>query len=374
MRIKNYLLAFSFFCLFFSNIFSIHAARIEDTSHVYCVILAGGVGERLWPLSRQHKPKQFLEIQDNQTLLDQAIQRVAALAETKNIYVSINKQHEPTLMNFFSNKIGGVIVEPGSRNTGPAILLCCMEIYKKDPEAIIIFLPSDPFIPVDDNHKFKLALKEAIKFVQDNDHITLLGVQPTFPATGYGYIEFDDGGYKKPYPIKKFHEKPSLDNAQKYMESKKMLWNIGMFCGKASVFMDEYRKLAPEIYQGVTDYLLGISEYALIKSESIDYAIMEKSHRINVLPVDFSWCDVGNIEVFLTIKDQAGSLDATHTLQHESKNNIVDVPKKLVALVGVEDLCVVETDEVLMIIKKGEAEKVRNIVKQLKEQGLNNYL
>ncbi|MDR3551345.1 MAG: sugar phosphate nucleotidyltransferase, partial [Candidatus Babeliales bacterium] len=150
-----------------------------NSSHVYCVILAGGIGERLWPLSRQNKPKQLLKIQDDQTLLDQAIERVALVISQSNIFISTTQQHKETIEDLFGNRIGGVIIEPGLRNTAPAILLCCLQLYQKDPEAIILFLPADPFIPQKENAKFAQCLEYAFDFASQHDRITLLGVKPT---------------------------------------------------------------------------------------------------------------------------------------------------------------------------------------------------
>lgn len=349
-------------------------AKIMDKEHIYFVILAGGSGERLWPLSRQSKPKQLLAVGDEQTLLDQAINRVQPLAFRETIWVSTTKQHAPSIEKEVGKDVGRVLAEPGSRNTGPAILYSCFEIYKKDPEALIVFLPADPFIPSKDNEKFVQFLEHAIDFTAHNDAITLLGVKPTYPATGYGYIEFTSGSQMAPYPVKKFHEKPSLESAKHYLESGNMLWNIGMFCGKASVFMEEFKAHAPEIYQGVSDFVNGKIPYETIKSDSIDYAVMEKSKRVAVLPVDFAWWDVGNIEIFLSIKDQYGALNKEKIVSTESENNLIDVPNKLVALIGVNNLCVVQTDEVLLITKREDAEKVRAIVKSLKQGSLKNYL
>ncbi len=372
---KKNILLIGILCLIFSHFFACASLQANQAyPHVYCVILAGGVGERLWPLSRQQKPKQLLEIQDNQTLLEQAIDRVVSLVGYKNIMISTTKQHESAIKNMFDGRIGGIIVEPGLRNTGPAILLSCLELYEKDPEAMIVFLPSDPFIPSNDNVKFCQALEHAIQNVSNHNQITLLGVRPTYPATGYGYIEFDKNKLHPPYGIKKFHEKPVLATAQEYIKSNSMLWNISIFCGKATVFINEYKNLAPEMYQGLINYLAGKSSYDEVKSDSIDYAIMEKSRNISVLPVDFDWCDVGNIEVFLSIKKQLGSLNEENVIKTESTNNLVDVPKKLVALIGVHDLCIVETDEVLLITKREEAEKVRDIVKQLKQKEFHEFL
>lgn len=376
MKIKFF--ASALICLLvapFLTIANVKSKRRADAdSHFYCVILAGGVGERLWPLSRQQKPKQLLEIQDNQTLLEQAVTRVESLVHAKNILISTTNQYKETILELLNGRIGGVIVEPGLRNTGPAILLTCLEIYERDPEAVIAFLPSDPYIPLQDNAKFVHDLRFALEHSLQNNQITLLGVRPTFPATGYGYIEFDNHFDHPPYKVIKFHEKPLFPIAQKYLASQNMLWNIGIFCGKASVFINEYRKSSSEIFLGVMNYFVGKSSYEEVKSDSIDYAIMEKSQNIAVLPVDFDWCDVGNIEVFLSVKNKLDSLKTDNIIQTGSTNNLVNVPKKLVALIGVQDLCIVETDEVLLITKREESEKVREIVKQIKQQELHEFL
>jgi mannose-1-phosphate guanylyltransferase len=349
-------------------------AKVMDKQHIYFVILAGGSGERLWPLSRQSKPKQLLAVGDEQSLLDQAISRVESLAPKEQIWVSTTAQHAASIEKEVGKRVGRVLAEPGSRNTGPAILYSCFEIYQKDPHAVIAFLPADPFIPTKDNNNFSQFLEHAIDFVSQNDSITLFGVKPTFPATGYGYIEFAAGDQMAPYQVKKFHEKPALDVAQKYIESGNMLWNVSIFCAKVSVFLEEFSKNAPEMFQGVQDFVNGKKGYETVKADSIDYAVMEKSKRVTVLPVDFAWWDVGNIEIFLSIKEKYGALDTEKIVSTESFNNLIDVPNKLVALIGVNDLCVVETDEVLLITKREDAEKVRAIVKSLKQGSLRNYL
>ena len=152
-----------------------------------------------------------------------------------------------------------------------------------------------------------------------------------------------------------------------------MLWNIGMFCGKVSVFMREFKQEVPEIFEDISNYVRGEIAYDQVKAASIDYAVIEKSRSICVLPVSFSWCDVGNLEVFLMIKEQYGVREQNCITSH-AKNNLIDVPGKLVALIGIDDLCIVETERVLLLAKRGEAEKVRAIVRQLKNGGRNEYL
>ena len=355
-------------------ILSVYAQEdVVSKPNVYYVILAGGSGQRLWPLSRKKQPKQLLSLGSEATLLDQAINRVLMLTYEDFIWVSTTKELEASIRASLSGRIGNISVEPGSRDTGAAILLNCFEIYERDPNAVIVFLPADPFIPVRDNKKFAGFLEHAVDFVSTHDKITLLGVEPTHPATGYGYIEYDTATDGAPYPVMKFREKPSAEVAQQYLEKGNMLWNISIFCAKASVFLQEFKTYAPEIYAGVQQYKDGEASYDTVKAESIDYAIMEHSKQVHVLPVDFSWCDVGNIEVFLSLKQQYNTLD-NNFIAVESSNNLVDVPKKLVALVGVEDLCVVETDDALLITKRNKAERVRSIVKLLKNSRFDNYL
>jgi len=340
--------------------------------NVYFVILAGGSGTRLWPLSRQEKPKQFLEVGENKTLIEQAIERVSSLVPKENIWISTTKSHVKNINEYVGDKIGNIVVEPGLRNTAPAILLACMELYKENPEALVIFLPSDPFIP--DIQTFVKYVRDAISFIEHNRNITIFGIKPTYPATGYGYIEFDNKSKKDaPYPVLKFHEKPKLEVAKNYITKDNMVWNICMFCGQVEVFLDEFKTYAPEIFDGVKKYVDGQGSYNDVKSDSIDYAIMEKSKNIFVIPSDFPWCDVGNIEVFLTIQKQNMQLD-NNVVSVDSENNLVDVKDKLVALVGVDNLCIVETNGIILVTKRNKAEKVKLVVQQIKNSKNSKFL
>lgn len=347
--------------------------KMINKPNVYYVILAGGSGQRLWPLSRKKQPKQLLVIGSECHLLDQAINRLLMLSYEDYIWVSTTKEYAQAITDAVGNRVGHVSIEPGSRDTGPAILYNCFEIYARDPDAIIVFLPADPFIPTKDYKKYAECLELAVNFVSQHDTLALLGVMPTFPATGYGYIEYEKTSDHALYPVIKFREKPSLEVAQQYLEKGNMLWNIGVFCAKASVFLQEFKTHAPEMYSGVQQYREGTLPYNKVKSESIDYAIMEHSKSVHVLPADFSWCDVGNIEIFLSLKQQYNTLD-NNFIAIDSHNNLVDVPKKLVALVGVEDLCIVETEDALLITKRNKSERVRNIVNLLKTSRFDNYL
>lgn len=342
--------------------------------HVRCVVMAGGSGTRLWPFSRESKPKQLLPMCSDATLLEQALDRITPLASKEHIWISTTVQHEKNITDAVGKRVGRIVAEPGSRNTGPAILLSAMQIYEQDPDAIIIFLPADAFIPQRDAKKFTEFLQHAIDHAMHTDEMVLLGVQPTHPATGYGYIEFDkEGRDQSPYLIKHFREKPSLEVAERYVEQGNYLWNISIFCAKASVFVAEFKEHAPQMFAGVDAYIKGQASYSSVVADSIDYAVMEHSKRISVLPVDFSWCDVGNIEVFLSLKQQYNTLDANF-IAYDAHRNLVNVPGKLVALVGVDDLCIVEVDDALLIVKREDAENVRYIIKLLKQGGYTRHL
>ncbi len=344
----------------------------EQHVNYYGIVLAGGVGERLWPLSRRDNPKQFLSVDSQKTLLDQSIERLALTIPPENLWLVISQQHCHQLSA--SMKVGNVLIESNGRNTGPAILFACLELYKKDPNAVVIFVPADPYIPASDYALFAKYVQQSLDFVAQHDVIGLLGVKPTYPATGYGYIEFNENRNKKGlYKVERFHEKPSSKLASFYVQMPHMLWNIGMFAGKVSVFIDEFQRTAPDLYNEVIAWQTGEKKYDEITNISIDYALMERSDRAWVLPVDFSWCDVGNVDVFLTIK-RTLQKNLNSVIEVNSKNSLVDVPSKLVALVGVDDLCVIETDDALLIVKRSEAEKVRNVVAKLKETNQTSYL
>lgn len=350
---------------------------INEGFVVYFVILAGGDGERLWPLSRKDKPKQFLSLYGDKTLLEQAVERAALCGSPKsNIWVTTSAYHENAVRECLGDSVGMILVEPSARNTAAAMIFSCEHIYLKDPAAYVIFLPADPFIPPSEYSLFIDGIERAIQFVKHHQVIALFGVKPQYPATGYGYIEYDPQHKLSDFELCKvttFHEKPILSVAQHYLEKSYMLWNLSMFCSSVSFFLKEAELHCPAVVSGVRSALYNFDHYETIDAVSVDKAMIEKSENIWVLPMDFTWYDVGNVGVFLSLKEQAEG-EQKNVMYVNAKNNLVNVPHKLVALIDVHDLCVVETDDTLLISRRDTIENVKQLVGLLKKEGRNSYL
>ncbi len=345
--------------------------------NIYFVILAGGSGTRLWPLSTSQCPKQLLVLANGKTLLEQTIELVRAYHKTPaQVWISTSRSHAPFIEKAIRPLVDHIIIEPEACNTGPSILYTCLQINTIDPDAIILFLPADSYIPQQDTSQFVTAIEQTLAFAISHEAIALLGAKPTRPATGYGYIEYLSEHVDAAtglHRVKKFHEKPSQEIAQEYIKQTTMLWNIGIFAAQVAVFLHEFKIHAPKLYQTIFDAFHQNTSFNGVPSISIDYALIERSTCVWVLPVDFSWCDVGNVSTFLSLKQQTGGL-TEKLLTHNASNNLVDVPDKLVALVGVDNLCVVQTEDVLLILHSNEAENVRSIVDQLKKQKWHQYI
>ncbi len=334
---------------------------------VYFIILAGGSGERLWPLSRHRHPKQLIPFLDKKSLLEQTIERILPLTPDKEgIVVVTNQDHYQAVDQLVGSRVGHIIAERAGRNTGPAILLACHHIMQKDPQAIIVVLPSDAYVP--DRDAFCATISLGIDHLNIADDLVMFGLKPTHPATGYGYLQTDilqpifDG---KGYRIAQFHEKPDLICAQEYVERGDMLWNIGIFAAAVDTFMREFAVHAPDLTADVLRYLSGECAYKDVRSISIDYAVIEKSSKVVVFPASFEWSDVGNLNVFLTLQARY-SPDALPVINFDGTGNLASTKQKLVVCVGVSDLCIVETDDVILVTQKHTAENVKKVLPQVK--------
>lgn len=345
---------------------------------LFIVILAGGKGERLWPLSRQLRPKQFLPFQGSTSLLETTIARIAPLAPPSQRILVTTQELQNKIPQTTASEIGLILSEPEGRNTAAAIALVTLALKKLHPQAHLVFLPADHAI--NDEEQFRQDLTTAINSSAADNSITLLGLKPLYPATGYGYIEYHQNSddqkntpLDQAHPVKKFHEKPSLSTATGYLQNPFMLWNLGIFCGPLAVFDQELKKHAPEVHEAMEKYLNSTASYQDVPSISFDHAVMEKSNKVTVLPARFDWSDVGNLETFLTLQHQDPTTKATVISVH-SEHNIVSAPGKLVALVGVDNLCIIETDDALLITKRCDVEKVKLIVQDLQKLKKQEYL
>lgn len=336
----------------------------------YGVVLAGGGGKRLWPLSRKKKPKQFISFNENKTLLENTIDRIQTLVSPEALWVVTTQEHELSVKRFGGSFVSYILNEPASRNTAPAVMLTVLEIYKKDPHSVIFFVPADHYIP--DTSMFIHAMKQAIKHAMAYDDIVLLGVQPYKPASEYGYIEYGSLLHNNVYNVSKFHEKPQPEIAEKYVQANNMLWNTGIFCAKAEVFMRECAICAPNLLESLQEYQIGKRSYESLADQAFDVAILEKTKNCAVVPVNFKWSDVGNLEQFIMAKHEQN--DQTLLVNYKASNNLVEGTAKLVVLLDVHDLCVIETEDTLLISRRNETDQVKNVLEHLKDQGYDQYI
>ena len=341
---------------------------------IYFVILAGGQGQRLWPLSRKNNPKPLIPFLGKTSLLEQTINRIESLTQSnKNIIIITALEQLDSVKNLVGDKVGQIISEPVGRNTAPAILLSCLKIKEENENAVVVVLSADHFIP--ETEKFQQYLNSAIDFASENNELAIFGLKPRYAATGYGYIQADlDKKIEnfESYKVLKFHEKPNQDVADLYIECCYMFWNVGIFVSNLKTFLNEFEKHHPELVNNMQSYLKTGNDYENLKSISIDYAVMEKSENVVVFPADFEWYDIGNLDVFLTLQ-QKHYQKQKNVIDIDSQNNLVKT-KKLAVLIDVEDLCVVETDEVVLISKRDKVEKVKNVVGILNEKKLRELL
>lgn len=349
------------------------------------MILCGGGGERLWPLSRKKKPKQFISFSKNGTLLEQTIKRVSpVVSDKKRVGIVTTEKQIELLSDQVRENVGIVIKEPAGRNTAPAILYSLFELEKKDKDAIVVFLPADSFVAEDE--MYQTYVNKAIEYAQMNEKIVTLGVIPTRPATGYGYIQAVVDKHSTVtcgliYEVSQFHEKPDKKTAERYMNQGNMFWNISVFIAKVSVFINECKTCAPQLFEQMKDFLSNKISYDALESISIDYAVMEKSKNVSVLPCDFEWSDVGNLDVFLSLQQRLckkrGDIEIINI---ESDKNLVQLSqndgdkKKAVVFLGVDDICLIEDDNVILVAHRREVEKVKQVLQTLRKKSLEEFI
>lgn len=348
------------------------------------VLLAGGSGNRLWPLSRDLYPKQCINLTcDDKTLIQQTLERVRHFDECDNAIVVCNTQHrflvgQQLMSSGFSAK---VILEPLAKNTAPAIALAAMEVSENDPDAILVVLPADHLM--EDQSAFHSALQQAVVKARENK-LVAFGIVPQYPETGYGYIEAVN--YGEISAIKAFHEKPDSETANHYLASGRHYWNSGMYVFKASAFLDELQRLQPALFQCIKDAMekkyhdldfIRIDEAAFshCPSISIDTGLMELTDSGVVVPYHGDWSDMGSWDSVYDIqeKDTGGNVLQGDVMLHNVTNSLVRAENRLVAAVGIDNLVVIDTPDALLVMARDHAQSVRHIVEALKRQGRSEH-
>ena len=332
------------------------------------IILCGGSGTRLWPLSRTLFPKQFIKLFDEKSLFQLTIERNSKLCES-NFIVSNSEQYFLALEQeeeVFKKTKSSYLLEPVGRNTAPAIALACMAL---DPEEIVLVTPSDHLIK--DESAYKEVILKAKKEVEENSLATF-GITPSYPEVGFGYIEANG------LDVTSFKEKPDLETAQSYIDQGNYYWNSGMFMFKAGVFLEELKKYSPAIYEtseiafnkkiNISDlqFKIKTEDMLNIPEDSIDYAVMESSDKVKVIPSDIMWSDLGDFNALSNEIDEMTPEDSK-AIEIDSTNNLI-ISNKQVATIDIEGLVIIDTPDALLVSKKESTQKVKNVVNELKKQ------
>lgn len=350
------------------------------------LIMAGGRGTRFWPLSRERHPKQFLRITGQRTLFQEAVYRLLPYLDVSDVYVVCGQQYaEQALEQVPELTQEQVIVEPAARNTAPCIGLAASYLKQRYPNEVMAVLPADHVIS--DEVGFHRALAVADTLAREGWLITF-GIKPTYAATGYGYVEragaIGEGLGQEAYRVARFIEKPDRETAQQFMANPSFSWNSGMFVWTIDGILAEIDQVMPELGAALKEIERNVGDEERIRTifggipkTSIDYGVMEKTERAGVIPCDFGWSDVGSWKALkdLTESDAAGIISEGPYEAIQSVDCIISAPpSKLVALVGMNDVVVVDTEEVLLICSGEHTEDVKKVVEKLKEEGLDKYL
>lgn len=351
-------------------------------SNLYGLILAGGSGSRLWPLSRELYPKQLLNIQNTESLLQATFERLKEIMPSERIISMTGVKHLSNVKYQLSKITGQPVVlsEPISKNTAPAIILAAKYVSDKtSQDPIILVVPSDHLIK--DIPNFVKTVKEGEK-VAEQGFIVTFGIKPSYPETGYGYINVTDTKIENGFKVNKFVEKPDEELARKYISEGNYYWNSGIFMFKASVLLDEARKNSPDIYTKLSDFDFKSSDeipfvkYEKMPSISIDYALMEKSDKIALVKLESDWNDLGSWKSIYDVsdKDIDGNVTVGHIIDKGSKNSLMYSSSKLVATIGLEDMVIVETEDAILACKSDKTQEVKNIFETLKKQNDDTHL
>lgn len=350
--------------------------------------MAGGIGSRFWPISRKNLPKQFIDVLGTgSTLIQQTYKRFEEIVPTENIFIITNKEYlnlvKEQIPNIWDSRI---IAEPAIRNTAPCVAYASFVLNSINKNAKCIVAPSDHLITND--REFLDTINACFNYVEKNDSLVTLGIKPSRPDTGYGYIQYtpsdSDSGFCE---VKTFTEKPSIEIAQTFIESGEFLWNAGIFSWSLKAIMNRFEKHLPEIHQlfSEIDFSKNIADisdeiekaYGMCPSISLDYGIMEKDDNVSVYPSSFGWNDLGTWKSLWDVskKDSADNVKVGNNIHYYDSNNnlIFNESKKLVIASGVENLVIVDSADILLVMNKENEQELRNVVSDLKSKFKDKY-
>lgn len=351
------------------------------------LIMAGGRGERFWPKSRKTLPKQFLSLTgDGKTMIQLTVERILPLVEMDDIYIVTNKDYRQLVREQLPEiPERNILCEPVGRNTAPCIGLGAMHINQKYDDAVMMVLPSDHLIK--QKKLFVDILGQACEIAEEDGNIVTVGITPSYPETGYGYIKFLTEKKKgSAFKVEKFVEKPNMEKAKEYLASGDYLWNSGMFMWKVSTILNKMQTLLPQIYQKLTQIgeAIGTPEedkvlqeiFPTVESISVDYGILEKTDSIYTLPGDFGWDDVGSWLAVSRVRgtDENNNVLTGNVLAVDTTDCVVEAQEKLIATVGLKNLIVVDTKDAMLICEKEKANDIKKVLETLRNDDRQEYL
>jgi mannose-1-phosphate guanylyltransferase len=352
---------------------------------MYAVIMAGGKGTRFWPKSREKMPKHLLDIVSPMTIIQETVERIAPLIPEENILIVTGENQSDELMRQVPRiPQENIIIEPLGRNTAPCIGLAALHIRRKSPHDVMAVLPADHLIH--DASRLCYILSIAADMASSGDYLVTIGIRPTSPETGYGYIEKGDlkatiNG-ENIYAVKSVREKPALKQAKAFLKKGGLYWNSGMFVWNIDTILVAIERWLPQIYDGLLHIENAIGTagekralrrvYQAIPSVSIDYGVMEKADNILLIEGDFGWSDIGSWDALWEVSDKDENGNAANCRDFfvgvDARNSLIHSPRKLVVLLGVEDLIVVDTEDSLLICKRGSSQDVKKVVEILENK------
>ncbi len=349
----------------------------------YVIIMAGGVGSRFWPLSRKDKPKQFIDILGRgETLLQQTFKRFASICNKDHIFVVTSAEHKNLVEEQLDINPSNILKEPFRRNTAPCLAYGTFRILRENPEAVVVVTPADHLIIKEE--KFCEVLDKAFDFAEKNNALLTLGIKPDRPETGYGYIQADQKKPVKDYEnllrVKTFTEKPDIELARVFLESGDFYWNSGIFIWNTNAILSAFEKYLPDIYSAFNEGkdLFGTEKeskfigktYAECKNISIDYGIMEKADNVYVICTDIGWSDLGTWSSLYEHSeiDKKGNLKVRGDIfSYDCRGNILNIsPGKVAVIQGMKDFIIVDSDDVLLIVRKDEEQNIKNYLEDVR--------